>query len=119
MNLSAANTLSQANTYTDTQLASYSSTMLSSANAYTDNRVEAMGRELHRAVAGSIALARASLPLNPGESGIAVGYGTSGGQNSMAISVHHATTRNLYLNAGISRSSGGGTQAGAGVGFKF
>jgi autotransporter adhesin len=107
---SSVNTLTTANSYTDTKVAA--------ANAYTDSRIEDLSRETHRAIAGAIAMSRASIPLNAGESGIAMGVGTSRGQSAIAFSLQHTTMKNIHLNVGVSMS-GGMVQTGTGIGFKF
>ena len=91
---------------------------LSSANAYTDNRINDLDQKAQRGIAGAIALSRAVLSLAPGESGVAMGFGTSHGKSAVAVSFQHYTTRNIQFNVGTS-VAGGHFQAGGGIGLKF
>ena len=101
-------------TYTDMSAAG----TLSAANAYANDKISDLGHDAHRGIAGAIALARAALPLNPGESGIGLGFGNSRGENAVAVSFQHYTKRNIHLNIGSSLA-GGRVQTGAGIGLKF
>jgi len=101
------------------QLNSTAAGTLASANSYTDSRINDLSTEAHRAIAGAVALSRASIPLNPGESGIALGLGSSRGQGAVALAFQHSTTRNVYFNVGVSITSGSTVQAGGGIEFKF
>ena len=83
------------------------------------DKVEELDRDAHRGIAGAIALSRAYIPLNPGESGMAVGVGTSNGQTAVAVSLQYYTKKNIHVNIGTSVSSGSRVQAGGGIGFKF
>ena len=110
MNIAADNTLNAANAYTDMSL--------STATAYTNDRISNLGREAHQGIAGAIALAQASLPLNPGESGIGLGFGNSNGQDAVAVSFQHYTKRKIHVKIGSSLA-GGRTQTGGCIGLKF
>ncbi|MEW6077934.1 MAG: YadA-like family protein, partial [Thermodesulfobacteriota bacterium] len=100
------------------QAQSYASATLASANDYTDDRINDLDQEANRSIAGAIAMSRAFLPLAPGESGVAMGFGNSHGKNAVALSVQHYTTRNIHLNLGTSMA-GGNVQTGGGIGLKF
>jgi len=63
-------------------------------------------------------MSRAYIPLNPGESGIAAGFGASGGQGAVALSIQHYTKDNVYFNMAASFDTEN-VQVGGGVGFKF
>jgi len=101
------------------QLNATAARTLSSAKSYTDSRISDLSREAHQAIAGAVALSHASIPLNPGESGIALGVGTSNGQSAVALAFQHSTTRNVFFNVGVSVTSGSTVQWGGGIGFKF
>jgi autotransporter adhesin len=100
------------------QLNTSASNTLTSANAYTDSRINDLSHEVHRGVAGAIAMSRALIPLNPGETGVAVGVGTSRGEGAVAVSLQHYVAKRVHLNIGAS-FSGSDVQAGGGIGIKF
>ncbi|MEA5114353.1 MAG: YadA-like family protein [Geobacteraceae bacterium] len=100
------------------QIQNLSMNALSEANAYTDRRISNLSREAHRGIAGAIAMSRAMVPLSPGESGIAMGFGTSSGQTAVAVSLQHFTSNNIHLNLASSYTSGN-IQVGGGIGYKF
>jgi autotransporter adhesin len=100
------------------QLQNIGASTLASANAYTNKRIEDLSEKAHRGIAGAIAMSRAFLPLNAGESGVAVGFGVSGSQGAIALSLQHQTTERIHFNVGASFSESG-VQAGGGLGIKF
>jgi autotransporter adhesin len=100
------------------QLNASNANIVSEANAYTDRKINDLSQEAHRGIAGAIAMSRAIMSLNPGESGIAAGFGESGGQGAVALSFQHNTKDNIQFNIGASFDTSN-VQVGGGVGIKF
>jgi autotransporter adhesin len=100
------------------QLNASAASTLSSANTYTDAKINNLSDEAHRGIAGAIAMSRAIMSLNPGESGIAAGFGESGGQGAVALSFQHNTKDNIQFNIGASFDTSN-VQVGGGIGIKF
>ncbi|MFA5323180.1 MAG: YadA-like family protein [Smithella sp.] len=100
------------------QLNAVSTNIVSGANAYTDRKINDLSDEAHRGIAGAIAMSRAIMSLNPGESGISAGFGESGGQGAVAMSFQHSTKDNIQFNIGASFDTQN-VQVGGGIGIKF
>lgn len=91
---------------------------LAAANHYTNTQINELSKEAHKGIAGSIAMSRALMPLNPGESALGFGLGSSGGEAAAALSMQYYTKVGIHINAGAS-FSGSDVQVGGGVGIKF
>ena len=100
------------------QLNASSANILSEANAYTDRKINDLSDEAHRGIAGAIAMSRAIMSLNPGESGLSAGFGQSGSQGAVALSFQHNTKENIQFNFGASFDTQN-VQVGGGIGIKF
>ena len=100
------------------QLNANSTNIVSEANIYTDRKINNLSDDAYRGIAGAIALSRAILSLNPGESGIAAGFGESSGQCAVALSFQHNSKNNIQFNIGASFDTSN-VQVGSGIGLKF
>jgi len=100
------------------QLNARAASTLASANIYTDQKIDTLSKDTQRGIAGAIAMSRALMPLNAGESGFAAGFGESGGESAVAISFQHCTKNNIFLNIGASFNTYD-VQVGGGIGIKF
>lgn len=77
-------------------------------------------QQLNRGIAASMATAPQIGYLQPGESGLGVGFGSYGGNTALGLSFAHLSPANVQYNLGVAHGDGGrSTAVRAGVGWKW
>ncbi len=94
---------------------------LQSQIAKLSNSVNTLRSETQKGIAGAAALITPTIPLDPGETGMALNTGLYRGETAIGVSISHRfnTSMPILVEAGYANGAGGEGVARAGIAIKF